>query len=355
MREYLFRVTPLLLVATLCSLLPLAAMADVAILAYHHVSSETPPSTSTTPDLFKKQLQTIEQLDMEVVSLSKEMTGQALSGDQDERLRTALTFDDAYASVYTRAWPILRKQGIPFTIFVTTDAIDDGIEGYMTWEQIRELAEHDLVTIGNHTSDHASLLRRPDESEADHAGRVAASLDGGAERLEEELGSEPQLFAHPYGEFSETVDRALEERRWYGFGQHSGVLGPGSSPYAIPRFPVANAYGGTDTLKDKLRARNFPISRTQALPSPVLGEQNPPVLKLPLPETWDAERLTCFAPGEGRIEIELAQHEPQRIAKTQATKVLKARRSRYNCTYPASEGRFYWLSQPWFNREAPEG
>jgi len=205
----------------------------------------TPPSTSTTPDLFRDQLETIETLDMEVVSLSEKTTQAALEGHQDDRLRVALTFDDAYESVYTKAWPILKERGIPFTVFVMTDAIDDGINGYMNWEQLRELANHELVTIGNHTSDHDSLLRRKGETVEQQTERIAGALDSAAKRLEEELGIQPQLFAHPYGEFSNKVDQSLEARGWYGFAQHSGVLGPASTP---TRFHVSRSPTPTEAL-----------------------------------------------------------------------------------------------------------
>lgn len=343
-----------LMTAILALLLPGPALGDVSILAYHHVSSETPPSTSTTPDLFRDQLDAIEELDMEVVRLSGKTTRAALEGHGNNDLRVALTFDDAYESVYTKAWPILKERGIPFTIFVMTDAIDDGINGYMNWDQLRELAKHELVTIGNHTSDHASLLRRQDETVEQQTERVANALDHAAQRIEEELGIEPRLFAHPYGEFSETVDKMLAERGWYGFAQHSGVLGPASNPRAIPRFPVANAYGGIDTLGNKLRARNFPVPYQQR-PSPVIGRKNPPPLLLPLPDGWSASRLNCFASGQGRMDVETLERNGKPAFRVRAEEAFNDRRSRYNCTYPASNGRFYWLSQPWFNRAAPEG
>jgi peptidoglycan/xylan/chitin deacetylase (PgdA/CDA1 family) len=350
----LCRIRTSLLAATIALLAPASALGDVSILAYHHVSNDTPPSTSTTPDLFRDQLETIETLDMEVVSLSEKTTQAALEGHQDDRLRVALTFDDAYESVYTKAWPILKERGIPFTVFVMTDAIDDGINGYMNWEQLRELANHELVTIGNHTSDHDSLLRRKGETVEQQTERIAGALDSAAKRLEEELGIQPQLFAHPYGEFSNKVDQSLEARGWYGFAQHSGVLGPASTPYAIPRFPVANAYGGIDTLKNKLRARNFPVPYKKR-PSPVIGEDNPPTLELPLPDGWSASRLNCFASGQGRMDVETPERDSGTAFRVRAEDAFEGRRSRYNCTYPASNGRFYWLSQPWFNRAAPEG
>ena len=335
-------------------LLAMNAQADVSVLVYHHVSEDTPPSTSTSPDLFEQQLDKIEELGMEVVSLDHESTADALDGHDDDELRVALTFDDAYESVYTTAWPILKERGIPFTIFIMTDAIDDGTSGYMTWDQLEELAEHELVTIGNHTADHGALIRRTDESEGELRERIEQNLDHANERIEAETGVESNIFAHPYGEFSEPLTEALAERGWYGFAQHSGVLGEHSDPRNIPRFPVADAFGGIDTLQDKLKARNFPVPY-EDLPSPILGEENPPALTMTLPDDWDAGRLNCFAPRQGVMDKDTETEDGRTRVTVQADDVIEARRSRYNCTYPAGDGRFYWLSQPWFNKDAPEG
>jgi hypothetical protein len=38
----------------------------------------------------------------------------------------------------------------------------------------------------------------------------------------------------------------------------------------------------------------------------------------------------------------------------QAAGAFNSRRFRYNCTYPAGEGRFYWLSQQWVDLGQPE-
>ena len=48
-----------------------------------------------------------------------------------------LTIDDGFKSFYTEAWPFLKKNKIPFILFVSTEPV--GKRGYMTWEEIKEV------------------------------------------------------------------------------------------------------------------------------------------------------------------------------------------------------------------------
>lgn len=328
--------------------LPMSAAADLVVLQYHHVDDDTPSATSTSPALFRQQLDRIAELGLEVVPL-EEATEQAMEGERQDEQVVALTFDDAYSSVYETAWPLLRERGLPFTIFVNTQAIEQGIPGYMTWAQLREVSASDLVTIGNHTSDHAHLVPAPGESRAALKKRVRASLDNATASLRDNLDLEPRVFAYPYGEYGATAQALVRERDWLGYGQQSGPVGRMSDSSALPRFPASDAYGSLEGLTDKLRAQAFPVDATKLPPSPISA--NPPELVLPLPQAWDKARLNCFASGQGRARIrDLGGNRVQ----VQAAEAFDGRRSRYNCTYPAGEGRYYWLSQAWINPAEPE-
>lgn len=334
------------LTAALMSSVAIAARADLVVLQYHHVSDSTPPATSTSVSLFEGQLKMIEDLGLEVVPLESG-TRDALAGKLDDRKQVAITFDDAYGSVYTEAAPRLEDRGYPYTIFVNTGAI--GGRGYMTWEQLKALQDRSGVTIANHSKDHGHLARRPDESREAWKKRVETSLDTAQQTLRQRLGIDVPMFAYPYGEFDEGLESIVAERDWLGYGQQSGAIGATSGRTRLPRFPMATAYGQLNSLPDKLKSKALPVDATE-LPDGVMSE-NPPTLTFTLPKPLDAGRLACFASGQGRIDIDRGADGTVSV---RAPKAFSSRRFRYNCTHPASDGSYYWLSQQWLDQSKPE-
>lgn len=320
--------------------------ADLVALQYHHVSDSTPSSTSTGVSLFEDQLNMIEELGLEVVPLQSGTTD-ALNGKLDDKAQIAITFDDAYESVYDTAAPMLEEKGYPYTVFVNTDAV--GKQGYMTWRQLEEFRDNDDVTIANHSTDHAHMVRRPDESRGDWENRVEISLDKAQEVLDEKLDVQVPMFAYPYGEFSADLEAMLEDRGWLGYGQQSGAIGADSHKTRLPRFPMANTYGQLDGLKTKLTSKALPVDAAK-LPDGVM-DKNPPTMSFTLPDSMGANRLTCFASGQGSVDFDV---ENERDITLTAPSKFDSRRFRYNCTYPAGSGAFYWLSQQWVDLSQPE-
>lgn len=320
--------------------------ADLVALQYHHVSDSTPSSTSTSVSLFEGQLDLIEELGLEVVSL-KTGTEDALNGDLEDSQQIAITFDDAYDSVYHTAAPLLEAKGYPYTVFVNTDAI--GRRGYMTWEQLEEFRDDKSITIANHTKDHAHLVQLPNEPTESWRDRVKLSLDGAQRVLKEKLGVDEPMLAYPYGEYSEAIEHMLDDRGWYGFGQQSGAIGATSHGTRLPRFPLANPYGQLNNLKTKLTSKALPVE-AKRLPDGVMSD-NPPTLSFTLPATMEANRLSCFASGQGSVDFEVSEDNAITV---EAPTSFDSRRFRYNCTYPAGKGTFYWLSQQWLDLSQPE-
>ena len=95
-------------------------------------------------EVFKKHIELISKENLEFYNL-KEFDENFSIPKKDKKI--LITVDDAFLSFYDNAWPFLKKKQIPFILFVSTEPV--GKRGYMTWEQIIEIAKEDFVTIGN--------------------------------------------------------------------------------------------------------------------------------------------------------------------------------------------------------------
>ena len=97
---------------------------ETAIWAYHrvHPSAETHNAfgLKVSPRLFEEQVQHALQTATPVFLDQLMESGWP---KQKGLRRVAFTFDDGYADNYTYAYPIMKKYGVPFTIFLNSDWI----------------------------------------------------------------------------------------------------------------------------------------------------------------------------------------------------------------------------------------
>ena len=78
------------------------------ILQYHHVSDTTPKVTSISPEQFRKHLEYLDQQGFTVWPLTKII--ESLQASQPVPDKTvAITFDDAFTSIYDNAFPPAEK------------------------------------------------------------------------------------------------------------------------------------------------------------------------------------------------------------------------------------------------------
>ena len=125
---------------------------------YHRFEENKYPSTNIKIDIFKKQLELIDNNNIEYydpIKFDKEYN------DPKNNHKVLITIDDAFLSFYENAWPILKKRRIPFILFVSTEPV--GKSGYMNWEQIKEVSSYDFAYIGNHS--HTCLLYTSDAAD----------------------------------------------------------------------------------------------------------------------------------------------------------------------------------------------
>ncbi len=330
---------------------PAAAPQDHAvILLYHHVSEDTPASTSVTPETFETHLDFLADSGYRVVSLEAIVSALAGGGTLPPDA-VAITFDDAYESVYTEALPRLERRGWPFTVFASTDYIDDDYGGYVSWDQLRAI-ERRGGAVGNHSRSHRHMIRRePGESAGEWRRRVADDLRHAQARLEDELESPLAYFAYPYGEFDRELEAVVADLGLIAFGQQSGPVGPASDRLHLPRFPVASAYADLDSLGEKLDSRPLPVTVLAPDSRVLAADADAPTLRVEVsPGPYDRARLRCFVSGQETARISWQDDE----ATIRARAALAPGRSKFNCTVPARDeaGVYYWYSYLWIKPRA---
>lgn len=333
------------LVGSLVWLTPVQALAGSAkILLYHHISESTPASTSVKPEVFDDHLNLIESSGYQVVPLAR-IVDALMNGVEMDSRWVAITFDDAYESIYSEAAPRLKARGWPYTIFVSTDFIDSGNTLYLSWDQLRSL-EREGATAANHTQSHEHMIRRQSgENMEAWSDRLTDEIMGAQSRLTAELEDPLRLFAYPYGEFNAEIAGLMRALGFIAFGQQSGPVGRTSSPYAIPRFPLGTGFDSVDSLAEKLRTEHLPLLNPPVPADVLTANAEAPRLTLTIDESDGTKvrpgSMTCFVAGQPKTEVSWRGTDTFTV---QAEKAFSSGRSKYTCTapHPSIRRAYYW-------------
>ena len=339
-----------LFLIVLLIVVPVQAASHCVILQYHHFSDQTPAVTSVSLKQFDDHLDYLETHKFNVLPLRQVVHALRNNLALPDRC-VSLTVDDAYSSVYQNAFPRLKKRGWPLTVFVNTEAVDDGLSSYMTWDQMRELSNHGVM-FENHGHGHIHMIRKnAAESDRDWQQRVTNDVNIAQRRITEETGIAPQLFAHPYGEFNPTTLEIITRMGLTGFGQQSGPAWPGADFAALPRFPMAAAYADMRSFKTKVNTLPLPVVAAEPADPLVPLLQRRPRLRLTLlPGAYSKASIQCYTAGSGDVEIRWSADMPDQVTVTPNFDLAPGRH-RTNCTMPSAEkGSFHWYSHNWLVR-----
>ena len=102
-------------------------------LMYHRFEENKYPSTNIKMDVFKKHMEIIKNNNFEFFD-PKDFEKEFYNVKVNKKI--LITIDDAFLSFYNNAWPVLKKNQIPFILFTSTETI--GNKGYMTMDQLKE-------------------------------------------------------------------------------------------------------------------------------------------------------------------------------------------------------------------------
>jgi len=284
-----------------------AAGARVAILGYHDFS-ETEPETAMRirTSKFRKQLETIRQLGITVISLDDFVAWK--KGERNIPEKSALiTVDDGWKSVHTDAFPILREFGYPFTLYLYKNYVDGGGKA-LTTEMIREMIAAG-ATIGSHSVSHPypAAIKGFLKKGADSYDAFLRKEMGESKRfLEAKFKVKIGTYAYPGGFHTEEMLALGNE---FGYGHMFTVI-PGkvtrdTPNETIPRYMILGNYDKIFEFATTFRDSGNPaaqpegaiVGMIQTTPHPVTPEAGA-IINSRLPEiSADLSKAGDFDPA----------------------------------------------------------
>ena len=298
-------------------------------LMYHRFDENKYPSTNIKMAIFKQQIEIIKDLNYNFYN-PKNLEKNFHIVKKEKKI--LITIDDAFSSFYDVAWPYLKKEKIPFILFVSTKVV--GKNGYMSWAQIKELEKDSNVYIGNHSHTHDYLVNLTNN---DFIKDIKLSNDS----FIQNLGYNPIFFSYPFGEYNNFIKGHIAENFKFSFGQHSGVIDINKNKYELPRFAINEKYGDLKRFKFLINLHPFQYKTLQPNEK-YLTNNNPPKFSVEFfDEQKNLNNTNCFS-DEGNKWDKSNIYFDKNILNINFREKFLFRRGRVNCSLN-DNGTWRWF------------
>ena len=300
---------------------------------YHRFNETKYPSTNIQLDVFKEQLNIIEEEGIKFIH--PDNFEKSIKEEKSER-KILFTVDDGLLSFYENAWPILKEKRIPFILFVNTREV--GSYNYMNWDQILELHENENVEIGNHSHSHEYLVDETSDV-------IVKDIKKSIKIFKENLGENSNFFSYPFGEYSLEFKKIIQELGFkYAFGQHSGVIDETKDLWELPRFPINEKYGEIKRFKTLMKTLPFKYKRILPEDKYLLQSKNPPKVKIEFYENIDnLKQTTCFSNEENIWRNSKINFKEDNTLEINIVEKFIGERGRINCSLKEKNNFWRWL------------
>jgi peptidoglycan/xylan/chitin deacetylase (PgdA/CDA1 family) len=219
--------------------------APIMVLFYHRIAPVADDPWTCSNKVFVRQIRWL-RAHFDLVSLTEAQ--QRIRRGENDRPCVSITFDDGYADNCREALPLLIREQVPCTYFVTVRNVFEG-EPFPhdvargkplqpnSIEELKSLAASG-IEIGAHTRTHADLGRVADPQ------RLYDEIVVAGEDLQQALDTPIRYFAFPYGHpnnMSAMACRIAHDAGYEGIcSAYGGFNFPGDDAFHLQRIPVDN-------------------------------------------------------------------------------------------------------------------
>ncbi len=167
----------------------------IPILLYHRFGPLVADSMTVTTAVFESHLKFLHENGYTVITL-RELMGMVFGRGIPAGSRcVVLVADDAHRSVYTEAFPLLKKYKMPMTLFAYPSAVSNASYA-MTWDQLREVKASGLCDVQSHTYWHPNFKKEREKlPPAEFETLVRLQFTKSKHKLEKELGGYAAAFS----------------------------------------------------------------------------------------------------------------------------------------------------------------
>lgn len=296
----------------------------VSILGYHDFSEtekETAMRISTSK--FRKQMETIRQLGITVISLA-DFTAWKRGEKEIPEKSILLTLDDGWKSVYTDAFPILKEFGYPYTLYLYKNYVDGGGKA-LTTPMIQEMLKAG-ATIGSHSVSHPyPITFKSHRKKGPDAYDIFLRKEMGESKrfLESKFKITADTYSYPGGYFTEEMLPITKEFGYsFGFTVQPGKVKRSMPDETLPRYMILGNHDPIFEFATTFRSSQSPTGGPegaitgliQTTPYPVNPESGA-IINSRLPEisadlskveNLDPATLTMKVSGFGEVPANFA-------------------------------------------------
>jgi len=236
----------------------------------HHLVSDRPHRMGISTECFLRQVRFL-QRHYRIVSLTEAV--ELVKSGRVESPTAVITFDDGYADNFVSLRAVMEETGIPVTLFVATQQVEEqkefqhdienSIHGFfpLTWQQIRYWIAG-RVEFEAHTRTHF-------DCGTTERSKLEYEIVGSRNDLERQIGMPVKFFAFPFGQQENMSKEAVEiVKSCYssfvsGFGGENSCRREKSNQHLLRKNLYANAWEQeldlqsvfdlVDGIKQKLR------------------------------------------------------------------------------------------------------
>jgi peptidoglycan/xylan/chitin deacetylase (PgdA/CDA1 family) len=299
-------------------------------LMYHRFNENKYPSTNIRMNIFTQQIQLIKDLNYKFYNPKFFIDEFNKPKDQKKIL---ITIDDGFKSFYTEAWPFLKKNKIPFILFISTEPV--GKNGYMSWDEIKEIEKSDFAIIGHHSHTHEYLIDMENS-------KFIEDIELATKIFKEKLGYNPKIFSYPFGEYSKFMKDYISNNFKIAFGQHSGVIDLNKDKFELPRFPINEKYGDLKRFKSLINYAPLEYKSLSPEEKKIQDKDNPPQIIINFFDNQkNINNINCYSNDGGSWKKPDLKIQDQTLTINFENKFLP-RRGRVNCSLN-DNGTWRWF------------